>query len=84
MFPVTRQVRRKRTPVSAGQVASAGALTRAGRAEESGGACAESGGACAQRVGSGEKQRGLGQKAGAGLSQKQGGPGEGSVGSGRT
>jgi hypothetical protein len=52
MFPVTRQVRRKRTPFSAGQVASAGALMRVRRAEEH-----------AHRSGSGGKQRGLGEEA---------------------
>jgi hypothetical protein len=62
MFPVTRQVRRKRTPV----------FGRPGRTRGSAGGSEESGGACAQRVGSGEKQRvGSGEKR-RGLGEKQG------------
>ena len=68
MFPVTRQVRRKRTPFSAGQVASAGALMRVRRAEEH----AHRGGPGARSsAGSGEKQRGLGEEARLGSGERK-------------
>jgi hypothetical protein len=86
MFPVTRQVRRKRTPVFGrpGRIRgsadeneeSRGEPRRAEKRAE------ESGGACAQRVGPGEKQRGLeGEQGGLGEEARPA-PGNAGLGSG--
>jgi hypothetical protein len=80
MFPVTRQVRRKRTPVFGRPGRMRGS---ADESEESGGACAQRRARARSRAGSVRERRGLEREARA-RRRSQAGPGERKAGLGET